>query len=57
MGYVLDRDGIQARADMKERAIRLAAAASDAAEARKSGWQCDDLETPGDAALRSLRLG
>lgn len=34
MGYVLDRDGIQAHADQKERAVRLAAAASAAAKAK-----------------------
>ena len=34
MGYTLDRDGIQARADEKTRAVQLAAAASGAAGAR-----------------------
>ncbi len=35
MGYVLDRDGIQAHADEQARVVRLAAAASDAAKARE----------------------
>lgn len=34
MGYVLDRDGIQAHADEQARDIRLAAAASAAAKAK-----------------------
>ena len=35
MGYALDRDGIQAHADEKARAVRVAAAASEAAKARE----------------------
>lgn len=35
MGYVLDRDGIQAHADERARAVRFAAAASEAAKAKE----------------------
>lgn len=36
MGYVLDRDGIQAHADEKAREVRLAEAASAAARAKET---------------------
>lgn len=35
MGYVLDRNGIQAHADERARAVRFAAAASEAAKAKE----------------------